>query len=313
MTSAHHPMATGSPLWLPPFLQRRIDRAADSLLQPLGSPVRDFSQPRGETALAPHDAVSWKVFRNPVALFIGGIAAVILELAEPGVRTGVWEHSSFRRDPMQRLQRTGLAAMVTIYGARSVAEQMIAGVVRRHSQVTGTTPSGAAYHANDVELLDWVQATAGFGFSTAYSRYVYPLSDEALDRFYGESVASARLYGAVTAPASKAELEALFDAMRDRLEPSPIVFEFLTIMRDAPIFPAAFRSLQRLLIRAAVEMTPAWVRERLGLGPAYGLQPFEAPLVRFAGRFADRIMLRSSPAVQACLRLGLPADYLYRG
>ena len=47
------------------------------------------------------------VFKNPVTMFIGGVAAVILELAEPRVRTGVWEHSRFSRDPVGRLRRTG--------------------------------------------------------------------------------------------------------------------------------------------------------------------------------------------------------------
>ena len=118
--------------------------------------------------------------------------------------------------------------------------------------------------------------------------------------------------GALDAPASEKAMQALFDSMRGRLEPSPIVFEFLDIMRTAPIFPAPLRALQRLLIRAAVEMTPTWVRERLDLSAGYGLRTIEKPVVRWAGRLADRVVLGESPAVQACRRLGLPADYLYR-
>jgi len=94
------------------------------------------------------------------ALFIGGVAAVIMELAEPRVRTGVWEHTTFRVDPTRRLRRTGLAAMVTIYGARGKAEAMIARVRRMHDRIAGSTPAGKAYRANDPELLNWVQATA---------------------------------------------------------------------------------------------------------------------------------------------------------
>ena len=41
-----------------------------------------------------------------------------MELAEPRVRSGVWEHTTFRVNPILRLRRTGLAAMVTIYGPR---------------------------------------------------------------------------------------------------------------------------------------------------------------------------------------------------
>ena len=259
-----------------------------------------------------HDSLSWQIFKNPVAVFVGGVAAVILELAEPRVRTGVWEHSSFRARPMQRLQRTGLAAMVTVYGARSVAERMIAGVVRRHGQVTGLTPGGEPYDANNVDLLTWVQATAGYGFAQAYHAYVRPLRRDEFDRLYLEGAPAARLYGALDAPTSQEQMQALFDGMRGRLEPSPIISEFLDIMGQAPILPAPLRPVQRLLVRAAVQITPAWVRERLGLTSAQGLGTIEKRLVCWAGRLADRIVLRESPAVQACRRLDLPADYLYR-
>jgi uncharacterized protein (DUF2236 family) len=288
-----------------------LDAAVRDLIRVPGAPAVDFTTPCGEPALAPPDSVSWRVFKNPVALFIGGVAAVILELAEPAVRTGVWEHTSFRSDPGRRLRRTGLAAMVTVYGARSVAEQMIAGVVRMHGKVRGMTPAGEVYHANDVRLLTWVQATAAWGFVEAYARYVQPLALEELDRFYVEGAPAARLYGAIGMPTSKVGVEALFDSMRPRLEASPVVHEFLDIMRTAPVLPAALRPAQRLLVRAAVDMTPGWVRERLELVDELGLANWQRWLVCRSGALADQVMLPSSPAVQSCRRLGLPADYLY--
>ena len=289
-----------------------LDSMARELVQPAGGLVVDFTQPAGEEALVPATSVSWRVFKNPVALFVGGVAAVLLELADPAVRTGVWEHSSFRSDPKRRLQRTGLAAMVTVYGARSQAEAMIAGVRRIHDRIKGRTPAGEAYRANDVALLTWVQATAGFGFAEAFHHYVRPLSRQEFDRFHAEGTPAAHLYGALAAPASKADLLALFESKRCRLEPSPIVFEFLDIIRTAPVFPSLMRPLQRLLVRAAVEIVPDWVRERLGLGAGHGLSAWQAALVRRAGSMSDRILLPSSPAVQSCRRLGLPDDYLYR-
>jgi uncharacterized protein (DUF2236 family) len=296
------------------FIRTSIDSLAQRLLQPPGMPPIDFTQPAGEPALASHDSVSWRIFRNPIALFVGGVAAVILELAEPRVRSGVWNHSSFRTQPLQRLQRTGLAAMVTVYGARSVAEAMIAGVVRRHEKITGRTPAGEPYGANDPELLGWVQATAGYGFAQAYHAYVRPLQPEEFDRLCLEGAPSARLYGAVDAPTSQQEMQALFETMRARLEPSPIVQEFLQIMASAPILPAPLRPVQRLLVRAAVEITPPWVRERLGLaGSSQGLGVVGKRFVRWAGWAADRLVLPESPAAQACRRLGLPADYLVTG
>jgi uncharacterized protein (DUF2236 family) len=289
-----------------------LERAVASLIQPEGGPRIDFRAPLGEPALVAPDSVSWRVFKNPVALFIGGAAAVLLELAEPRVRSGVWDHSSFKSAPLKRLQRTGLAAMVTVYGARSVAEAMIAGVGRLHGRVTGVTPGGQAYRADDPDLLNWVQATASFGFLEAYHSFVAPLSAADRDRFYAEGGAASALYGATGAPRSEAEREAQFAAMLPRLEASDIVFEFLDIMRATPLLPAPLHLLQRPLLRAAVSLVPPEVREVLGLGPAFGLRPLERRVIRLAGAAAERAPIAGTPAVEACLRLGLPGDYLFR-
>jgi uncharacterized protein (DUF2236 family) len=280
------------------------------LLEPTDRYHIDFSRPIGGAALIPPESVSWRVFKNPLSLFIGGVTAVILELAEPRVRTGVWEHTSFRSNPVRRLRKTGLAAMVTIYAARSRAEAMIAGIRRRHEAVTGTTPSGEAYCANDPELLNWVQGTAAFGFIQAYHAYVRPVSPSERNRYYAEGVPAAALYGATGAPASEADVENLFHAMARRLERSDVVFEFLAIMRRAPILPLLLRPLQHLLVRAAVDLTPRWVRTILGLDGT-GLNIWEAEVVRHAAALADCLILDANPAVQACRRMRLPSDYLY--
>lgn len=297
------------PLRLPRALQARLERAFREQLQ--GGPEIDFSQPRGEPALAAADSISWQVFSNPVSLFIGGITAVLLELAEPQVRSGVWDHTSFRTDPMKRMQRTGLAAMVTVYGARSIAQPMIAGVRRMHERVQGTTPQGVPYSANDPVLLRWVHATASFGFLQAYHRFVRPLSQTARDQFYAEGAPVAELYGADAVPASEAGLNRLFENMRPQLEGSQIVFEFLRIMRGLPLLPRPFGVLQRLMILASIELLPLGIRETLGLDQSR-LPPGAAALLRGAGSLADRLVIESSPAAQACRRLDLPADYLQR-
>jgi uncharacterized protein (DUF2236 family) len=116
---------SNTPLVLPWPLQIAFELATRALLDPSDQSSVDFSQPAGEPALVSPDSVSWRIFKNPVSLFIGGVTAVVMELAEPRVRTGVWEHTTFRVDPIRRLRRTGLAAMVTVYGPRSIAEGMI--------------------------------------------------------------------------------------------------------------------------------------------------------------------------------------------
>jgi uncharacterized protein (DUF2236 family) len=291
---------------------RRLDKASRELLLPDGGRAIDFSGPAGEPALGRPDSVAWRIFKNPVTTYIGGVTAVILELAEPRVRTGVWRHSGFRKDPLRRLRRTGFAAMVTVYGARSTAEAMIAGVRRMHERVQGETPSGEAYSANDPELLNWVQATAAFGFLQAYHVYASPLTLPERDSYYRDRKSAARLYGATEPPRSEVELEAFFQTMRPRLEASPIIFEFLQIMQAARILPPLLQPVQPLLVRAAIDLTPSWVRDLLGLGNDYGLRSWEALLVQQGSALADRIVLDSSPAVQACIRLGLPANYLYK-
>lgn len=298
---------------LPRPLQAGLDAAARGYAGAPGMPQVDFTAPKGEPALATPESVSWRVFKNPIALYIGGITAVLLELAEPRVRSGVWDHTSFRTDPLPRMKRTGLAAMMTVYGPRSAAEKLIAGVGRMHGRVAGHTPSGIAYRADDPELLDWVQATASFGFLQAYHRFVSPLSDADRDRFYAEAAPAAALYGATGAPTSEAGLEAQFQAIRPKLERSAIVFEFLDIMKRTAALPGPLRLLQPILMRAAVDLLPDWTRDILGLGPDHGLKPWQGRLVRLAGRASDRLVISAAPPAQACVRLGLAPDFLYKG
>jgi uncharacterized protein (DUF2236 family) len=283
---------------------------AGMLAPPPGMAAIDFSAPRGAPALFAHDSLSWRVMKNPVALLIGGIAAVILELAEPRVRTGVWAHTAFRGDPVRRIRRTGYATMATIYAPAEQARALIVRVNAMHAHVQGQTPAGEVYRAGDPELLDWVQATAAFAFSEAYAQFARKLSRAERDRFYTEGAGPAALYGAAGAPRTIAEMEALFAAMRPKLERSEIVFEFLSIVRGAKFLPS--RALQRLIVRAAVEITPGWARDLLGLDESCGLRLGEETLLRALAAAGERIVLRDAPPAQACVRMGLGAGYLYR-
>jgi uncharacterized protein (DUF2236 family) len=277
-------------------------KTLQDLMRPPAGMAFDFSQPPGEPALAPADGVSWRVFANPVALFVGGVAAVLLELAEPSVRSGVWDHSSFQRDPLTRLRRTGFAAMMTVYGPRSATEKLIAQVVRIHEHVEGATPDGTAYRANDPRLLDWVHATATFGFSEAYHRYVHPLSAAEKDSAFLEARPAALLYGATGAPPSWAGWEAALAATAPGLEGSLILADFMRIMAGAAILPAPLRWLQRLLVRAAVEISPEPVRSLPQLR-GQGLRFGEPALVRALARTAALLPLGDTPPLQAARRL----------
>jgi len=242
--------------------QRRIARVLRRQL--FGDGGLDYSQPAGDPGVFGPDSVTWRVHANPVSLAIGGVAAVILELAEPRVRTGVWEHSSFRTDPLGRMQRTADAAMITTYGPTAAVERRIAMVNRMHERVAGSTPEGQAYHAMDPELLTWVQVTAGYGFLSAYVRYVDPalsLADQ--DRYFAEAATVGERFGTGALPASVPEVEALFSAMRPKLRPHPIIGEFLGLVERTSPVGLAGRAVQPLLVDAAVDLLPAWAPAQL--------------------------------------------------
>lgn len=285
----------------------RFLRPFHALLEPPPGLEVDFANPPGAPALVSPQSISWRIFANPVTLFIGGVAAVILELAEPSVRAGVWDHSSFRRDPMQRLRRTGMAAMITVYAPREVAVAMIDRVNAMHERVRGTLPDGGSYHAGDQRLLDWVQATASFGFVEAYSRFAEHLGRTAKSQAFEEATAAARLYGALGAPDSVAAWEALLATTLPSLRPSETLDEFLDIMRTAPILPGPLRPIQRLLVRAAVSILPSAVVKQLELEDRR-LPPGGHATARALAKSAGFVMPSAAPSEQARRRMQPVAD-----
>jgi uncharacterized protein (DUF2236 family) len=256
--------------------------------------------------------VSWRVFKNPIALSVGGVAAVLLEFADARIRSGVWDHSTYKQDPIGRSQRTGMAAMVGVYGPKTAARRVIQGVTNMHARVSGETPRGEAYRALDAELLDWVSATAVWGFLNAYDRFVAKLSEDDKLRFYAEGEPVARLYGVQSPLRSDADFETMLARLLPRFEPHPIVSQFLDIVQHSPGALGLPKPLRRALARASVCLLPAAVRQRLELGPEYDLSSFEAGLLRTLGSVAERLPISSAPPAQACRRLGLPTNFLYR-
>lgn len=274
--------------------------------------IIDFASPAGEPALLAPDSVQWRVYKNPIALGIGGIAAVLLEFAEPRIRSGVWDHSTYKADPIGRSRRTGLVAMLACYGPASTARAVIGQVNRMHGAVKGTTPAGQKYRALDPVLLDWVAATASYGFLMAYDRFVRPLGDADKNRFMRDSGSIGREFGARHTPESIDGFMAMMADLEPRFEPHPIIFEFLDIIESGRAAPGVPRFLHRAIARAAVSLLPGHIQRRLDLAVRYRLKSRDAFLLRVAGRLADRRVDRTSPPCQASVRLGLPHDFLFR-
>jgi uncharacterized protein (DUF2236 family) len=118
----------------------RLEGIVVSLTEPpCGAQRINYLEPAGDPGIFGPASVTWRVLSNPASVFIGGITAVLFELAEPNVRSGVWDHTSFRNDPIGRMRRTGLAAMVFTYGCRRDAEAATSGAA--------IARAGQGYHA----------------------------------------------------------------------------------------------------------------------------------------------------------------------
>lgn len=272
----------------------------------------DFAQPLGEAAMLAPDSVQWRIYKNQIALGIGGVAAVLLEFADPRIRSGVWDHSTYKADPIGRSRRTGLVAMIGCYGPASLARSVIQDVNRLHAHVKGETPSGERYKALDPDLLDWVAATAAYGFLNAYDRFVTPLAPQDHARFYRDGAAVGSLFGARNTPRNHNEFMALMARFEPRFEPHPIIHEFLGIIQSGTAAPNVPRFLHRALARASVSLLPPSVRDKLELGSDYDLKTRDKLALRLMGRLADRRVDADAPHCQAATRLGLPHDFLYR-
>jgi uncharacterized protein (DUF2236 family) len=165
---------------------------------------------------------SWlrRVSAEPALLFGGG-RALLLEVAHPLVAAGVAEHSAFRTDPFGRLGRTLDAMRAITFEDRAAALAAVRGVERVHACVhgrlrraTGPFPQGTAYSGRDPELVFWVWATLADTALAVYEHFVAPLPVEAVDAWYADQAAIARLLGVPAAllPSRHAGFREVFDA-----------------------------------------------------------------------------------------------------
>jgi uncharacterized protein (DUF2236 family) len=244
---------------------------------------------------------------------VGGVAAVLLEFADARIRSGVWDHSIYKQDPIGRSKRTGTAAMVGVFGPKRAAERVIQGVTNMHARVTGATPKGEPYRALDPELLDWVSATAAWGFLTAYDTFVERVSEADKTRYYAEAAPGAKLYGVQNSPMSTADFFGMMNRLVDRFEPHPINEEFLDIIMSGKAAPDTPKYISRAMARASVSLLPPIVRTRMALGPKFDFSPVDRLVVKTLGKYLNHKAIPGSPPYDASVRIGLPGNFLFVG
>ena len=130
-----------------------------------------FDRPAGDPGLFGPDSMVWRVHSDLLGMFTGGLASLLLQTLHPLAVAGVEQHSSYRQDPIGRLNRTAAFIAVTSFGPSHEARAALAGVCRRHELVQGTAPDGRPYAAGDPALLTWVHAAQTSCFLAAHQHW----------------------------------------------------------------------------------------------------------------------------------------------
>ena len=282
-----------------------------------GSGSRKFAPTPGAPTLLPVGGAAWLVHAE-ASMMVGGIRALLLQSLHPVAMQGVGEHSDFRQDPLGRLRRTVFFLGTTTYCALPEAEAAIEAVRRVHLSVSGVTPEGRRYRADDQDLLVWVHATEIDSFLEAFLRYgrrprrrsgrlapnlpartaaavsVGEVSmADLVDRYVAEMAIVAERLAIIEPPRSHAELTALIDGFRPVAAATDLSAEAVYFLRRFPLPPVA-RLAYAVLFWAAAASLPRWARDLHGLRCG----PLRRSLVRPTARAMLLVMgwaLRHAP------------------
>jgi uncharacterized protein (DUF2236 family) len=221
--------------------------------------------PISDDALFARDTPIRMVHADVVAMMVGGIRGLLLQMLHPHALQGVLDHSNFREDMHGRLRRTARFIAVTTYGHRDDALAAIARVNRIHTVVSGTLPDGTRYSARDPRTLAWVHVAEATSFLAAYVALVRPAMPHAeRDEYYRQFATVARALGADPVPETQREAEVLLADFRKDLRAGPQAREVaqLVLNQRPSGGPAA---VQIALGTEAVALLPPFARAMLGL------------------------------------------------
>lgn len=221
--------------------------------------------PTSDEALFPKDSPIRMVHADIVAMMVGGVRGLLLQMLHPHALQGVLDHSNFRMDMHGRLRRTARFIAVTTFGHREDAMAAVDRVNRIHAKVGGTLPDGTAYSATDPRTLAWVHVAEATSFLAAYLRHVRPdMPGSEQDEYYRQFAVIARALGADPVPIDRREAEAIFRDLRTDLTASPAAREIaqLVLTQKPPGSPPA---VQALLGAEAVALLPPFARSMLAL------------------------------------------------
>ncbi len=221
--------------------------------------------PVSDEALFEKNSPIRMVHADIVAMMVGGIRSLLLQMLHPHALQGVLDHPNFREDMHRRLRRTARFIAVTTFGHRDDAQTAIERVNRIHAAVGGTLPDGTRYEASDPRTLAWVHVAEATSFLAAYLRHVRPdMPGHEQDEYYRQFAVIARALGADPVPLDRREADVLFRELRGDLRASPQAREVaqLVLTQKPEGSPPA---VQALLGAEAVALLPPFARSMLGL------------------------------------------------
>lgn len=212
---------------------------------------------------------------SPVTPFLGGGAAVLLQVAHPLVACGVVQHSGYDRDLWRRLVGTLRALYLITFGDKREAEEAGAAVQAVHARVNGTTrewlgpfPPRTRYSASDPQLMLWVHATLLHSSLGAFERFVRPLDEQERERYLREMNIVARLFGTPenVLPSSYRDFTNYFDAQlaSDAISVTAPARAVASVILAAPL-PAPLRLLAPAHRLASTYLLPEQLRREYAL------------------------------------------------
>jgi uncharacterized protein (DUF2236 family) len=246
---------------------------------------------------------------SPVTPFLGGGAAVLLQVAHPLVACGVVQHSGYDRDLWRRLSGTLRALYLITFGDRLEAEEAGAAVEAVHARVRGATreplgrfPAGTRYSASDPGLMLWVHATLVQSSLGAFERFVRPLAENERERYVHEMNVVARLFGTPpdVLPRSYRDFRAYFDAQvsSDTITVTAPARAVASVILAAPL-PAPLRLLAPAHRLASAYLLPRRLRTEYGLR----WSPLHELALPLAGR---TVRYGTAPVLTLAARLPAP-------
>ena len=247
-------------------------RAADAIRRtfriilsgdPEGEPpwVKAIGQPGDAGWFGPGSA-AWQV-NGSLATLVGGPRALLMQACHPLALAGVEQHSTYRTDPLGRLQRTNLYVTTSTFGTTELAEQTAEMVARVHERVVGTAADGRPYSAQDPRLLLWVHLGLTESMLRAYQKYGDDRVDA--DAYVADMSHLALALGVTAPPTTEAELSdaiASFDGELGGGRSAEAVARFLRFPGRA--LPVGAWPPYEVLIRAATDLLPQRAHQCLG-------------------------------------------------